>query len=361
MSLAAPLPDDIEPDVASRVPTPISPLPPAAAGAQLLTRLALGLLALLALVSLVVALVLWQKVAGMQEQLARQSADALAQSLEARTLARQAQDTVRDTAARLSLAEGRVAEVALQRTQLEELMQSLSRSRDENLMVDIESTLRLALQQAQVTGSTGPLLAALRTADQRIARAAQPRLAPLQRAMQRDADRLRASASGDGGEAIARLDELLRGIDDLPTVNALPARSGGSTDAWQIEPVADDAPLWQRVLAAVRNEARSLVRVGRIDRPESVLLSPDQAFFLRENLKLKLLGVRLSLLSRQVEPARSEIAAVTTALNRYFDPSSRRVQVAATQLQQLQLQVKAVEPPRLDDTFAALSTAVAGR
>jgi uroporphyrin-3 C-methyltransferase len=361
MSLAAPLPDDIEPDVTPRVPAPMSPLPHAAAGAQLLTRLALGLLGLLALAALVIALMLWQKVGGMQEQLARQSADALAQSLEARTLARQAQDTVRDTAARLSLAESRVAEVALQRAQLEELMQSLSRSRDENLMVDIESTLRLALQQAQVTGSTGPLLAALRTADQRIARAAQPRLAPLQRAMQRDADRLRASASGDGGEAIARLDELLRGIDDLPTVNALPARSGGSTDAWQIEPVADDAPLWQRVLAAVRNEARSLVRVGRIDRPESVLLSPDQAFFLRENLKLKLLGVRLSLLSRQVEPARSEIAAVTTALNRYFDPSSRRVQVAATQLQQLQLQVKAVEPPRLDDTFAALSTAVAGR
>ena len=81
----------------------------------------------------------------------------------------------------------------------------------------------------------------------------------------------------------------------------------------------------------------------------------------RMNLKLKLLGVRLSLLSRQIDPARSELAAVTASLNRYFDPSSRRVQVAATQLQQLQLQIRAVEPPRLDDTFAALSTAVAGR
>ncbi|UST55037.1 uroporphyrinogen-III C-methyltransferase [Comamonadaceae bacterium OTU4NAUVB1] len=357
MSPASPLPDRTVADVAARTTLPS---PPTAGGAAL-ARLVLVAVSLLALVALVIGLMLWQKVSGMQEQLARQSADALAQSLEARTLARQAQDTVRDTAARLSLAEGRVAEVALQRAQLEELLQSLSRSRDENLMVDVESTLRLALQQAQVTGNTGALLAALRTVDQRIARAAQPRLAPLQRALQRDADRLRASASGDGSEAMARLDELLRGIDDLPTVNALPARSGGATDAWQIEPIPDDAPMWQRILASVRNEARSLVRVGRIDRPESVLLSPDQAFFLRENLKLKLLGVRLSLMSRQVEPARSELAAVTASLNRYFDPSSRRVQVAATQLQQLQLQVRAVEPPRLDDTFAALSTAMAGR
>jgi hypothetical protein len=120
---------------------------------------------------------LWQKVSGMKEQLARQSADAIAQSMEARTLARQASDTVRDAAARVALIETRVAEVALQRSQLEELIQSLSRSRDENLVVDIESAVRLALQQAQVTGSVEPLLAALKAGDLRIARAAQPRLA----------------------------------------------------------------------------------------------------------------------------------------------------------------------------------------
>jgi uroporphyrin-3 C-methyltransferase len=328
---------------------------------MLITRIVLGLLAFLSLAALVGVLGLWQKVAGMQEQLARQSADASAQSLEARTLARQAQDTVRDTAARLALAESRVAEVALQRSQLEELMQSLSRSRDETLVVDIESALRLALQQAQATGNAGPLLAALRAADVRVGRAAQPRLVPLQRAMQRDADRLRATASADGGETLARLDELVRGVDDLPTLNALATRGGGTADAWQFETVADDAPLWQRILGAVRNEARSLVRVSRIDRPESVLLSPEQTFFLRENLKLKLLSVRVSLLAGQVEPARSQLALVTASLNRYFDPSSRRVQVAATQLQQLQLQMKTVEAPRLDDTFSALATAAAGR
>lgn len=354
------MPDDTLPEAPVPVAVPTGrPATPSDA-ALLLSRIALGLLALVAVVALVVALALWQRVGSMQEQLARQSADSLAQATEARTLARQAQETVRDTAARLALAETRVGEVALQRSQLEELMQSLSRSRDENLVVDIESAVRLALQQAQVTGNTEPLLAALKAGDQRIARAAQPRLAPLQRAMQRDADRIRSSASSDNGEALQKLDELMRGVDELPTLNAVVVRGGG-VDPWQTEPIPVDAPWWERGLLLVRQEARSLLRVGRIDRPEAALLAPDQTFFLRENLKLKLLNARLALLSRQVDTSRSELATVSATLNKYFDPASRRTQAAATLLQQLQAQVRSTTPPRVDETLAALATAAAGR
>lgn len=347
------------PDPAVRAAMPTAAAAGPAAAAALLSRILVGVVAVVAIVALVIAIALWQKVSGMQEQLARQSADALAQSLEARTLARQAHEVVRDTAARLALAETRVGEVALQRAQLEELMQSLSRSRDENLVVDLEAAIRLALQQAQVTGNVQPLLAALKAAEQRVARASQPRLGPLQRAIQHDTDRLRASASADMGEALQKIDELIRNVDDLPALNAVATRAG--VNALQAEPVPADAPWWERFLLLIRSEARSLLRVGRIERPEAVLITPDQTFFLRENLKLKLLNARLSILSRQVDTARGELAAVSVALNRYFDPSSRRVQAAATLLQQIQAQVKTAEPPRVDETLAALATAAAGR
>ncbi|WP_254789563.1 uroporphyrinogen-III C-methyltransferase [Variovorax sp. OV329] len=302
---------------------------------------------------------LWQKVSGMQEQLARQSADALAQSAEARTLARQASETVRDAAAKVALNETRVAELTLQRSQLEELMQSLSRSRDENLVVDIDSAIRLGLQQAQVTGNVEPLLAALKAGEQRVARSSQPRLAPLQRALARDADRIQATSTGNIADALHKLDDLMRLVDDIPTLNAVATQTG--TPLWGADPLPADAPWWQRMLASVRQELRSLVRVGRVDKPEAVLVSPEHVFFLRENLKLKLLNVRLSLLSRQVDSARNELASVTTALNRYFDPRSRRTQSAATLLQQLQAQVKESAAPNVDETLAALSTAAAGR
>ncbi|MEP6792604.1 MAG: uroporphyrinogen-III C-methyltransferase, partial [Ramlibacter sp.] len=102
-------------------------------------------------------------------------------------------------------------------------------------------------------------------------------------------------------------------------------------------------------------------RVSRIDQPEAVLLAPEQAFFLRENLKLKLLNARLGLLGRQVESARADVAAAALALHKYFDPSSRKTQVAAGLLQQVQAQMKAVELPRIDETLAALATSAAGR
>lgn len=367
MSAAFPS-DDLSPEpialIANPAPSPapvhVPPGAPHSIAEATLSRIVVGLLAIVAFVALVLCIVLWQKVNGMQEQLARQSADALMQAAEARTLARQAQETVRETASRLALTETRVGEVALQRSQLEDLMQSLSRSRDENLVVDIESAVRLALQQAEVTGNTEPLLAVLKAGDLRITRAAQPRLAPLQRAMQRDADRIRSTASTDSGEALRKLDDLMRGVDDLPTVNAVAMRGAGA-NPWEAEPVPTDAPWWQRALLIVRSEARSLLRVGRIERPESVLLAPDQTFFLRENLKLKLLNVRLALMSRQVDNARTELGTVSAALNRYFDPASRRTQAAATLVQQLQAQVKSTEPPRIDDTLTAIATAAAGR
>ena len=121
------------------------------------------------------------------------------------------------------------------------------------------------------------------------------------------------------------------------------------------------APVLTTALAVVKDEARSLLRVSPIDRPEAALLAPEQAFFLRENTKLKLLNARLALLSRQSEVARSDLAGVQTALQRYFDGSSRKTQAATALLQQVQSSLKSTELPRLDQTAAALAAVAGGR
>ena len=337
---------------------PVSAAPPLADSRSVPRRLVLGLGAL-AVLALLSSGLLWQRLASVQEQLARQSADSGANAVEARAMARQAQEQVRETAARLAVSEARLSEVALQRTQLEELMQSLSRSRDENLVVDIESAIRLAQQQAQLTGSVEPLLAALRTAEQRVARAAQPRLTALQRAIARDVGRIKATTVSDTPALLVKMDELVRLADELPVANAVaPAGVTGS-----LKPRRDDsvASWWQRSWQTVRDELRGLVRVSRIEQPEAALLSPEQSFFLRENFKLKLLNARLGLLARQLDSSRADLAAALVSLNRYFDASSRKTQQAASLLQQMQGQMKTLELPRVDETLAALATAAAGR
>lgn len=317
---------------------------------------ALGAVAVLALV---LSALLWQRLGRMQEQLARQSQDAGQQSLEAKAWAKQAQDTVKDNTARLGLIEGRLGEVALQRGQLEELIQSLSRSRDENLVVDIDSGLRMAQQQAQLTGSTEPLMATLKSAQQRLQRAAQPRLAPVQRAIDKDLERLRALQTPDIPGLLMRLDEGVAQIDALVLANQAPATVSASpapavqASAW---------PAWlSKGVQEVLEPMRDLVRISRVNAPEALLLSPEQSFFLRENLKLKLLNARLGLLSRQYEAVRADLAQTAAAVRRYADPGSRKTMALLQLLDQAQQQLQKGESPRLDASLAALATAAAGR
>jgi uroporphyrin-3 C-methyltransferase len=342
------------------IAVPASDVPPPSASSRLPSPLLFWSVAVVALLALGASGLLWQKLSTIQEQLARQSADAGSHAVEARALAREAQELARDVAARQAITDTRVSEVALQRTQLEELMQSLSRSRDENLVVDIESALRLAQQQAQLTLSAEPLLAALRTADQRLARSSEPRLARVRAAVARDIERIRTAAVADVPGVLLRLDDLARQVDDLPLFNAVgPAATRAEQKAAPVPPRA--APWWEQWIGMLRDEARALVRVSRIDQPEAVLVAPEQGFFLRENLKLRLMNARLALLARQTDAARADLGTAAAALTRYFDPASRRTQAAASSLQQMQSQLRAVDLPRVDETLAALATAGAGR
>ena len=339
-------------------PAQPNPTPAAAAGNWVVPRSVAIAFVLFSGVAMLLSTLLWQKLSNVQEQLARQSADSGVQSLEARTVARQAQDLSRETAARLAVSETKISEVALQRTQLDELMKSLSRSRDENLVVDIESAVLLAQQQSQLTGSLEPLLAALKSGDQRVARAAQPRLNPLQRAMARDVDRLKAATVADTPSLLVKMDELVRMADELPVANAVGL---GSAPASAAKAAPAPASWWERALTMLREETRRLVRVSRIEQPEAALLSPEQSFFMRENLKLKLLNARLGLLARQTDASRADLAAAAQAVGRYFDRSSRKTQATLQLLQQVQAQMMNLELPRLDGTLAALATAAAGR
>ncbi len=92
-----------------------------------------------------------------------------------------------------------------------------------------------------------------------------------------------------------------------------------------------------------------------------MLLAPEQAFFVRENLKLRLLNARLALLSRQYDTAQADLQVAHSALEKYFDRSSRRIVLASDLIKQVSTQARLVNVPRPDDTLAALAAAGAGR
>ena len=319
-------------------------------------RLAIWVLLALALVS---SGLLWQKLDNIQIQLARQSSEAGLSASQALVTARQAQDVAVDSAAKVALFDQRLAEVALQRSQLEELMQSLSRARDENLLVDMESALALAQQQAQLTGSMEPVVLTLQAVDLRLARAAQPRLARVQRAVAKDLARLKSMALVDTPALLVKMDELALLIDEIPLANAPPPTV---LDKPKLARTPTEAVVqWgERLLQSVQTELKDLVRVSRINDPQAVLLSPEQSFFVRENLKLRVLNARLGLLARQVDAVRSDLKLTAATIGRYFDPGARNTQTALALVKQMQTEFGTFEQPRVDETLAALAAAAAG-
>lgn len=327
-------------------------------------------------ISMLASFYLWRKLTNIQEHLARQSADATNLSVEARSLAKNAQDIAREASARSSLNETRLSEVALQRSQLDELMQSLSRSRDENLVVDVESALRLGQQQAQLTGSVEPLLAALKTADQRLTRASQPRLNAVRRALASDTDKIKAAAVTDIPSLLVKLDEISQLVEDLPVLNTVKAVARVEKANATLKPdtskpsnLGSAGADWQTSLQSfmqnnwliVRAELAKLVRVSRIENPDAVLLSPEQTYFLRENLKLKVLNARLGLLGRQIQSAKSDLVSVANDVSKYSDPTSKQVQTLQSALSQVQTQLSNASIPALDSSLAALALAAAGK
>lgn len=331
-----------------------------------------------------------QRVKSIEQELFRRQQDSQGQSAEARILARQAQELSREATARTTLLETRLAEVALQRSQVEDLIKSLSLSRDENMVVDIDSTLRVAIQQSALTGSADPLMNALQSADDRVARAKQPRLDPIRRALAKDLDRVRSTRVADLSSLTIRLDEAIRLVDEAPLLNQAPGTPSAAipvtvapehkgnakttTAAAKAHPTeAASQPttaspnnwpnqLWSWAHGTVNSvwaETKGLVRVTRIARPEGMLVSPDQSFFLRENLKLRLLNARLALLSRQTASAVADINMAQAAVLRYFDTQSRKTQLLQGMLTEVANQSPQTLIPRPDDTLAALA-AVAG-
>src|SRR6185295_4673820 len=163
-------------------------------------------------------------------------------------MARQAQEVARDSAAKVALLEAKLAEVAIQRSQLEDLIQSLSRSRDENVLVDIDAGLRVAQQQSAITGSAEPLVAALKQADERLARYSQPRLDGVRRAIARDLDRVRAVGVADLPTLSIKLDEAVRMVDELPLLSVAephkPASGAAPRQVQRSAPVEASAASW---------------------------------------------------------------------------------------------------------------------
>lgn len=250
----------------------------------------------------------------MRKELAQKLADADAKVLEDRRIAEQVRESVSAVQGRLGALESRLGKTEAQLAAFETLLHDLSRNRNEGSIAEIEQLLIVASQQLQLTGNVTAALTALGMAEEKLQRLAEPKLTELRQAISADRSRLQGLAAIDTVGISAQLDDLLARVDKLPLAMDVRPQPGARPES-----AGAETPLWKRLLRETWEELKRLVRVQRIDRPEAPLLAPSQAFFLRENLKLRLLGARVALLARDTRTYKADLDAARDWLRRYYD------------------------------------------
>lgn len=322
---------------------------------------------------LALGLVVWQwvetrvRLADTQQLVARRLSDSDTVARDSLTLSRQAQDQLAALQGKLGELEGRLAESKDQHAALESLYQTMTRNHDELALAEIEQGIVLAAQQLQLAANVQGAVLALQTAETRLAGDnGRPQFIGLRKALVRDLDRLRALPQIDLPGMSVHLESVIAAVASLPlAADGRPREDGSAKPApAATKEAAKEAPagtvsvtsllFWQRTATDFWNEIRGLVRIQRFDRDEPALLAPTQIFFLRENLKLRLLSARLALLAHDEVTFRNELKQAQVWIERYFDPREKSVQTVRDALQQLVAAEISIDLPNLNESLTAI-------
>ncbi|RZI42941.1 hypothetical protein EGT07_08750 [Herbaspirillum sp. HC18] len=330
--------------------------------------------AVLGILTLLLAAQWWtseRELGKLREDMAQRLRSGEAVTTETKVVVKSVQDGVKELQAKVNVLEGKQVEAQSQQLALEHLYQELSRNRDDWALAEIEQVLSTASQQLQLAGNVQGAVIALQNADNRLSRSDKPQFIIIRRAIAKDIERLKSLPIVDLTGIALRLDSIIGQIDHMPLLAdekpAVPASqprvsrrapknaesktapAKGGTD-W----MSDLEELWTSWSTEMWGEIRQLIRVRNVETSDALLLSPTQAYYARENLKLRLLNARLALLTRNESAFRSDLIAAQDAIAKYFDTRAKQTQTTQALLRQVQASNLSIEMPTLAESLNAV-------
>ncbi|MBC3874778.1 uroporphyrinogen-III C-methyltransferase [Undibacterium sp. LX15W] len=307
----------------------------------------------------------------LREEVARRLQTADINNSEIKGIAKSVQETSKDMQSKVSVLEAKQTEAQGQQVALEQLYQDLSKSRDEWALTEIEQVLATASQQLQLAGNVQGALIALQNSDARLAKSEKAQFIAVRRAIAKDIEMLKALPQLDLTGLVLRLDSVIAQVDNIPLwsdektpvvatppkapLRVLPRAAKAKSDKAEIAAESTfSAQLqdrWQSFSSEMWTELKQLIRVRNVESPDALLLSPAQAYFAKENLKLRLLNARLALLSRNEGAFRSDMISAQDLISKYFDVRTKQAQTAQALLKQIQSNNLSIEMPALNESL----------
>ncbi|WP_343050010.1 fused uroporphyrinogen-III synthase HemD/membrane protein HemX [Burkholderia guangdongensis] len=287
-----------------------------------------------------------------------------AQAAETRMKTDQALASAHQVDTQLAQLDGKLADAQNAQQALQQQYQDLARNRDAWLLDQVDQVLSGASQQLQLTGNTQLALVALQNADARLATSQSPQAVAVRKAIAQDVEKLQATPTVDLTGLAIKLDDAIAKVDALPLagealVPPSAQQPGGGAQSAATQPVAAPGEprwkaWWHGFAAGVGRQLQGLVQVRRIDNADAMLASPDQGYFVRENVKLRLLTARLSLLSRNEPAMKADLQAAQAALGKYFDQASKDTQTVEDLVKQVDGASLTVAVPTLGTSLNAI-------
>ncbi|WP_211443743.1 uroporphyrinogen-III C-methyltransferase [Collimonas humicola] len=317
----------------------------------------------------------------LRQEIARRLQAGDSTNTETKVLVKSVQEGTKELQGKVSVLESKQLESQSQQLALEQLYKDLSKNGDEQALSEVEEVLSTASQQLQLAGNVQGALIALQNADKNLSRSDKPQFIIVRRAIASDIEKLKALPTLDVTGIAVRLDSVIGQIDSMPLLSdekpvsgisqpsnqaplsskAKPAKVAANPNIAKSQAATDAAvtdwknrvhDLWQSWSSEMWTEISQLIRVRTVATPDALLLSPTQAYYARENLKLRLLNARLGLLSRNESAFRSDLIAAQETITKYFDTRAKQTQTVQTMLKQVQNSNLSITMPALDSPAA---------
>lgn len=198
----------------------------------------------------------------------------------------------------------------------------------------------------------------MESADQRIAELNDPSLVPLRKAMARDITQLKIIPSIDREGLVLRLTTLQQQVDTLPLANAMLPE----TQQQSAPQVSENINDWQNnLVSSLKDFSENFITFRTRDGNAIPLLSPEQHFYLKENLKAKLETAIKAVYAEQQEIYTTALSTADKWSASFFNSDDQSVQQFNHALLQLSKQNIQVQYPVKLETQHELADVITER
>ncbi|MED5505965.1 MAG: uroporphyrinogen-III C-methyltransferase [Pseudomonadota bacterium] len=198
----------------------------------------------------------------------------------------------------------------------------------------------------------------MESADQRIAALNDPSLVGLRKAMANDITKLRVVPLVDRDGLVLRLTALQQQVDKLPLANALLPEAA----AVEKQQVSEDIANWQdNLMTSLKDFSENFITFRTRDGNVIPLLSPQQHFYLKENIKAKLETAIKAVYQEQGEIYATSLETADKWAMAFFNQDDNSVKEFNKTLSQLSKQDIQVEYPAKLESQNQLSDVIRER